>query len=332
MRKDTVLACGFFLACSLLICGPARAEEAHYQPVIAGPWQELFLPERSGTYINDHCVYQDPKGDWHLIGITSMGKPRIGTNEKWFAHGVTSSLTTPMRELEPLFKGWPDDGQKWAPHTVWDGSTLHLFAGPGKIRHFTSRDGYSFEFAGYAIADRWRWLRDTMVLKMDDGSWLMYATDRVDKHDVVTAFRSMDLYHWEYAGVAFTATKPAPVWAPLPNSACESPFVIRMDDGYYLSVCLTNYPLNRDPSVYLNTLVFFSEDPLDFGVYQAGWPDETARLVARFDTHAAEYILDPQGNWWITCSGWLGWPRPKGCEGGQACIAELKWERIASSR
>jgi hypothetical protein len=325
MKKDAALGCMVLLACSLLISRAAAAQDAQYKPVIAGPWQELFLPSKSGTYINDHCLYQDPKGDWHLVGITSMGKPGFGQNEKWFAHGVTSWLTTPMRELDPLFKGWPDDKQKWAPHAVWDGNTLHLFAGPGKIRHFTSHDGYAFEFAGYAITGRWQWLRDTMVLKMDDGTWLMYAADRVDHKDVISAFCSRDLYKWEFAGVAFTALRPAPVWSPLPNSACESPFVIRRDDGYYLSVCLTNYPLNR--GVYTNTLVFFSPNPLDFGVYKAGAKGETAQLVTRFDTHAAEYVRGPQGRWWITCSGWIGFARPQGCEGGQACIAELKWER-----
>ena len=295
-----------------------------YRPVIAGPWQELFLPTTAGHYINDHCLYPDPNGDWHLAGITSLGNPMVGTSEKWFAHGVTSSLGAPMRELDPLFRDWPDRRAKWAPHAVWDGDTLHLFAGPGQIRHFTSRDGYRFEFQGDAIADHWRWLRDTMVLRLADKTWIMYATDRVDHRDVISAFRSRDLYSWEFAGVVFTALSPAPVWSPLPNSACESPFVIQMDDGYYLSVCLTNYPMDR--SVYTNTLVFFSEDPLNFGTYKAGASGEDARLVTRFDTHAAEYILDPTGNWWITCSGWLGWPRPKGCEGGQACIAPLVWK------
>jgi hypothetical protein len=261
------------------------------------------------------------------VGITSLKSPMIGQTEKYFAHGFANSMANPLREMDPMFKGWPDKKLKWAPNAIRDGDTLHLFAGPGKIRHFVSPDGGDFEFVGYAIEGRWQWLRDTMAIKLDDGTFIMYATDRVDKKDVVTAFRSTDLYKWEYAGVAFTATRPAPVWAPWPNSACESPFVIKMDDGYYLSVCLTNYPLDRDPAIYLNTLVFYSDDPLDFGVYQAGWPDETARLVARFETHAPEYFQDETGSWWITSCGWLGFPRPEGCPGGKACIAPVKWEK-----
>jgi len=293
------------------------------KPVIAGPWQDLFQPERAGRYINDHCIYQDPAGDWHLAGITGK-RPVFGQAEFWFAHGVTGDLQEPMCELDPLFKGWPDSDNKWAPHAVWDGETLHMFAGPTNIRHFVSTDGSQFEYVGNAIEGRWQWLRDTMVLKVGE-EWIMYATDRVDRKDVVTAFRSKDLFQWDYAGVVFTALRPAPVWAPLPNSACESPFVIQRGDGFYLSVCLTNYFLDPRPRTYLNTVVFYSEDPLDFGVYAAGGKGETARLVSRLEVHAPEYVMDEEGRWWVTSCGWLGYPRPEGCKGGKACIAPLEW-------
>jgi hypothetical protein len=302
----------------------ASAADAIEVPTISGPWQPLFQPAIAGRYINDHCVYQDPAGNWHLVGITNQ-RSFFGQNEKWFAHGITPSLTTPMTELPPLFKGTPDDGLKWAPHAIWDGSTLHLFAGPGPIRHFTSRDGVNFDFAGIAIDNGWRWLRDTMTLKVADG-WIMYAADLVDKKDVVSAWRSRDLYDWQPAGVVFTALRPAPVWAPLPNSACESPFVIARNGVYYLSVTITNYPIDPRSQVYLNTVVFSSHDPLNFGVHSPDRPANTARVVARFATHAPEYIQDQDGRWWITCSGWTGYPRPEGCPGGQACIAPLTWE------
>jgi hypothetical protein len=308
----------------LVSAGPGQGAGVPALPVISGPWQPLFQPAVAGRYINDHCLYQDPRGDWHLIGITGE-RPLFGQSEKWFAHGVTSSLAQPMTELPALFRNWPDSGLKWAPHAVWDGDTLHLFAGPGPIRHFISRDGYEFEFKGRVLEAGWRWQRDTMVLKAG-GGWIMYATDRVDNKDVVSAWLSSDLDTWTPAGPVFTALRPAPVWAPFPNSACESPFVIARGRGYYLSLTLTNFPLNPDPRVYLNTLVFYSEDPLAFGTYAAGREDETAVLVARFSVHAPEYLEDEDGRWWITSCGWAGYPRPPGCEGGQACIAPLSWE------
>ena len=287
-------------------------------PTISGPWQLLFQPQKAGSYINDHCLFQDREGNWHLIGISSH-LMILYFSDRWFAHGMAPFLGEPMRELGPLFQGWPDQGLKWAPHAVWDGDTLHLFAGPGKVRHFVSRDGYQFEFAGIAV-EGWRWLRDTMIIRGEDRSWIMYATDQ---DDTISAFRSPDLNRWERVGTVFKAKKPAPVWSPYSISSTESPFVIKRDDGYYLSVCLTNYP--RQLNTYLNTLIFFSANPLDFGVYAAGGEGETARLVTRLTTHAAEYIQDQDGSWWITCSGWKGYPRPAGCPGGQACLAPLTW-------
>jgi hypothetical protein len=112
--------------------------------------------------------------------------------ERHFASAAGPSLDSPLAELDPLFDGYPDDKEKWAPHAVTDGNTIHLFAGPGNIRHYVSKDGCDFQFAGNAIEGQWRWLRDTMVTKIGD-RWIMYATDLVDGLDVVSAFRSPDL-------------------------------------------------------------------------------------------------------------------------------------------
>lgn len=300
----------------------ASATGPKWRPEITGPWRTLFRPTQAGNYLNDHCVFQDPKGDWHLVGITSLRSPLIGTTEKWFARGVTSSLLEPMRELPPLFKGWPDRKLKWAPHAVWDGDTLHLFAGPGPIRHFTSRDGYEFKYVDIAVKNDYPFLRDTMVLKLPSGEWIMYATDLIKGVDSVSAWRSPDLYKWTYVGPVFSAVRPAPVWAPVQNSACESPFVVKRDDGYYLSMTLTN----SDRKTYTRSPVFFSEDPLQFGRYAAGGKGETARLVTTLDAHAPELIEDREGKWWITNAGWPGFGRPEGCPDHQACIAPLEWK------
>ena len=312
------------LACPLL----ASAAGPKWRPEITGPWQTLFRPTQAGNYLNDHCVFQDPKGDWHLVGITSDKSPMTGTTEKWFAHGVTPSLLEPMRELPPLFKGWPDTKMKFAPHAVWDGSTLHLFAGPGGIRHFTSKDGYAFQYVGIAVKNADPFLRDSMVLRLPNRTWVMYTTNFYQGVDSITAWVSQDLYKWALVGPAFQSRKPAPAFAPVPNSACESPFVVHRDDGYYLFTTLTTSKEDN----YLNTMVFFSEDPLWFGRYAAGGKGETAKLVTTLSAHAAEIIEEKteggQSKWWITNAGWPKFPRPDGCPDGQACIAELSWKAI----
>ena len=59
-------------------------------PYISSEWKELFRPEKTGNYINDHCIIKDNGGKYHLFGITSFlgGAP----NERYFAHGVSNSL------------------------------------------------------------------------------------------------------------------------------------------------------------------------------------------------------------------------------------------------
>ena len=308
----------FALAAWPLMAGAAGP---HWKPEITGPWRTLFRPTIAGNFINDHCVFKDPKGDWHLVGITSLKHPMIGNTEFWFAHGVTPALLSPMRELPALFKGWPDKKLKWAPHAVWDGSTLHLFAGPGPIRHFTSQYGSDFKYVDIAVKNNYPFLRDTMVFRLASGEWIMYATDLVKGVDSVSAWRSKDLYQWSPAGVVFSAVRPAPVFAPVPSSSCESPFVVQRDDGYYLFMTLTV----TDDKTYMRSPVFFSTDPLNFGRYAAGGKGETAKLVTILETHAPELIQDGE-QWYITNAGWPGHPRPAGCPDGQACIAELTWK------
>ena len=306
------------LIAALLFSGGASAQEK-LKPVISGPWRVLFAPKISGDYVNDHTVFQDAEGKWRAVGITSPGQSLSGYDERYFAHGVADSLDREMTEQPPLFKGWPDGRKKWAPHVVRDGSAYHLFAGPHAVRHFTSADGITWKYEGLAIPDPWGNFRDTMVLKLDPGKWLLYATDQ---DDTVSVFESADLFAWQRVGTAFRAIRPAPIWGFLAISATESPFVVKRGDYYYLSVTLTNYA----PKNYTNTIVVRSRDPYDFGVYAAGGKGETAEFVATLPAHCAEYIRDDRGEWFITSGGWKGWPVPAGATPGALSIAPLRWE------
>ena len=304
----------------LLLTATAQAQTKS-QPVIAGPWRVLFAPKISGDYVNDHTLFQDPKGDWHAIGITSHGRAWSGFDERFFAHGVTPALDQEMTELAPLFKGAPDRRRKWAPHVIQSQGSYHLYCGPGAIRHFTSTDGYHWNYEGIAIAKPWWSFRDTMVLELSPGHWLMYATDQGDR---VSVYESNDLFTWTRHGTAFRAIRPAPIWGGIPISATESPFVVKLGDYYYLSVCLTN----SDRKTYTNTVIVRSKNPYDFGVYAAGGPGQTAEFVTTLSTHAAEYVQDQKGDWSITSGGWKGYPAPAGVAPGTLVIAPLQWEVV----
>ena len=42
------------------------------KPKITGEWRILFKPEKTGDYVNDHCVVKGLDGKWHLYGCTSF--------------------------------------------------------------------------------------------------------------------------------------------------------------------------------------------------------------------------------------------------------------------
>lgn len=295
-----------------------------YKPTLAGPYRVLFMAEKYGDAINDHTVFRDAKGSWRAVGILSKGLRFLNTPS--FAHGVGSSLSAPMTELPPLFEDDPDSDKKWAPHVIVERGVYHLFAGPGKVRHYTSPDGIDWAFGSIAIRSEWDNFRDTMILKIAPDSWLMYATDR---DNCVSAFESKDLDHWTRVGVAFRAVWPATVYPRHPGflniSSCESPFVIHYGDFYYLSICLTNC-LNRN---YCNTVVVRSHDPCNFGVYAAGGRRQTCDYVTTLAAHAAEYVQDERGNWYITSAGWRQRRTPPGAAKGALCIAPLAWEECS---
>ena len=94
-------------------------------PYISSEWKELFKPHESGNYINDHTLFKAHDGNWHLFGISSFlgGAP----NERWFAHGVTPSLDTPMTEMRREI----DRGTlAWAPCVIrTEGDYYYMFYG-----------------------------------------------------------------------------------------------------------------------------------------------------------------------------------------------------------
>jgi arabinan endo-1,5-alpha-L-arabinosidase len=309
---------GFYCAFLLLASAGASAQEK-WSPEISGPYRILFQPQKYGDAINDHTVFQDREGNFRMVGILSKGLNLLLTPS--FAHGVGTSLSAPLAEQPPLFADYPDRDKKWAPHVIVEKGIYHLYAGPGKIRHYTSPDGINWTFKDYVIKSDWPNLRDTMVIKIAEGKWLMYATDRQNS---VTVFESTDLDHWTRKGTAFKAIKPAtvfPKWEDI--SACESPFVIFYQGYYYLSVCLTTSSFK--PGNYINTVVVRSKDPYNFGVFAAGGPGQTADYAATLKAHCAELIRDQDGNWFITSAGWREFPIPKGTVKGTLSIAPIKW-------
>lgn len=98
-----------------------------YIPKISGEWRLLFRPEKTGKYVNDHCILWDNKTQkWHLFGITSLEEGP--DTERYFVHAAGESLLEPMREIGKVV----DDGNRaWAPCVVEKDGIFYMYYGPG---------------------------------------------------------------------------------------------------------------------------------------------------------------------------------------------------------
>jgi beta-fructofuranosidase len=289
-------------------------------PKLAGAgWRPLFTPARSGVYVNDHCVVRGPDGRWHVFGITKATPDIDPQQERWFCHGSGASLAAGAFEEHGRVC---DFGTRaWAPSVASDGERWVMLYGPDRLRAAVCDD---------ARLDHWREarcsliggpveavLRDGMLFRLDDDSWLLYATGKRGREGAVAVCVSENLLDWRFVRFALRTTPDArkqPSWA-----ATESPFVFVHDGSYWLSITWTTS--FGGPAEYHETLLFRSGDPFDFGVLDRSEGAVAARLVA----HAPEYLRDPDtGQWYVTSAGWPGAHFGTVIPGSVA-IRELAW-------
>ncbi|MEB2344473.1 MAG: hypothetical protein OZ948_07030 [Deltaproteobacteria bacterium] len=291
------------------------------KPVLGGAgWRPLFTPRASGCYVNDHCVVQAPDGRWHVFGITKPTPDVDPQQERWFCHGSGASLVTGAFEEHNRIC---DFGHRaWAPAVAFDGQRWILLYGPDLLRAAVCDD---------ERLDHWREipctlagapiqavLRDGMVFRLDDDTWLLYATGKRGQTGAVSVCVSENLLDWRFVRFALRTGGTAPKNPPW--AATESPFVFRHGGAYWLSI---TYTTSFDgPAGYHETLLFRSTNPFDFGTYTGEGPDEVA---ATLPAHAPEYLRDPRsGRWYVTS---CGWPHPH-CGTvipGSVAIRELDW-------
>jgi beta-fructofuranosidase len=264
-------------------------------------WRPLFTPERTGQHVNDHCVVRGGDGRWHVIGITKP-TPDIDANaERWFCHGAGPSLAEGnFRERGRVC----DFGRRaWAPTVVWDGERWVMLYGPDILRAAVSDDprlDHWFEVpCSVTGAPVNAVSRDQMVTRLDDDTWLMYATGKRGREGAISVCVSENLLDWRFVRFALRTTPEAPKQPPW--AATESPFVFRKDGEYWLSITYT--ASTEGPAGYHETLLFRSKNPFDFGTYSG----DEGEAAARLEAHAPEYIHDPDTDqWYITSCGWRG--------------------------
>jgi beta-fructofuranosidase len=291
------------------------------KPVLAGAgWRPLFTPERTGCYVNDHCVVRAPDGRWHVFGITKPTPDLAPHDERWLTHGSGASLAA-----GGFAEHWRvcDFGHRaWAPTVAFDQDRCVLLYGPDRLRAAISVDARLDDWheapCSLAGAPPLGVLRDGMVFRLDDDTWLLYATGLRGREGAVAVCVSENLLDWRFVRFALR-TDPRASRQP-PWSATESPFVFFHDGSYWLSLTWTRS--FGGPAEYHDTILFRSANPFDFGTYTGGETEIAARLYA----HAPEYIRDPDtGQWYVTSCGWPGDAFGTVIPGSVA-IRELGWE------
>jgi len=303
-----------------------------YKPVIAGNYRPIFKPQIYGYYINDHTIFQDAQHNWRLIGITSKtdGDPNA---ETYFA--VASCKKFPpdamMHEEAPVADV---DDLAWAPHVIKHDTMYHMFWSPHKLHHATSKDGIRWENHSVIMkAPYHKFFRDCMIVQVAPDQWLLYTTARGRFFSQIDVYQSFDLTCWQYIRTALASSFGSERNSPF--ASMESPFVAKYNDGYYLSVTYNNdtlfihgvlmlFKVWLDKESYNDTLVFYADNPYDFGVYKG--KKRSPNLLTSLRAHAPEWIYVPQSKeWYITTCGWK-WVAA--LTHGEVAAAPVEWKTI----
>ena len=294
-----------------------RILSPHPIPVLDSEWRVLFRPEKTGCYINDHSLVRSADGKWHLFGITQLGESHNPEMERYFAHGSGDTLSgdAPWVEHGSVCN---DGTRAWAPGAVAHEGRYFMFYGPSPTKLCVSRD--LFHWMGEPVvmggAPCEAAHRDHMVYKLEDSTWLLYATGLDEKGmGAISVFVSHDLINWHFVRYALRTSGDSalrPAWG-----ATESPFVFFREGWFYLSITYTDCQRKN----YQDTVIFCSVNPFDFGVFDADRPEES--VVQRFKAHAPEYVYDEKdGHWYMTTCGWPGFDIP---HEGAVSVARIAW-------
>ena len=218
------------------------------KPKIGSEWNVLFKPEIYGNYVNDHSIIKDVQGKWNLFGITSKtGNP---SDERYFVHGISDDklFAGDMKEVGKVI----DTGTcAWAPGVIESDNKYYMYYGPSPTKLAISTDlkewmGYEINLIGNPPLSCHR---DHFVMKLNDYTWIMYVSGIKDGYGAISCLVSNDLLNWRFVQYALTSSENAPLkpaWG-----AFESPYVVKIDNIYYLFVTYTDCNITN----YQNTLL-----------------------------------------------------------------------------
>jgi hypothetical protein len=201
--------------------------------------------------------------DWQPKGIAMRADPTLGET----AGGLQAPFV--FREGSGSFKMLYGDWVNICLATSADGKTF--------VRHH-GEGGRPQIFRGASEAEN---SRDPMALRIGD-LWYCYYTAHPEKHGSVYARTSRDLLNWSEPRIVAARGQAGDG----PYSA-ECPFVVEPEPGHFYLFRTQHYGIDA------TTRVYYSRDPLDFGI-----DDDANHFVAALPVAAPELIKE-KGNWFI---------------------------------
>ncbi|TWT78351.1 Glycosyl hydrolases family 43 [Posidoniimonas polymericola] len=293
----------------------ALANHACCQPVTTlvecGEFVKIYDPsvgEDTDWYINDHCFIQAKDGRWHLFGITHE-EPLNPADEDNLAHATAGRLLQRPWDKRPFAltvapeEPWSEQ-HLWAPHVVEHDSLYYMYYCAGdadhtryKIHLATSPDlgGWKRHTNNPMVVDGYD-ARDPFLMRVGE-KWVMYYTANsapAGGNHLVAYVVSDDLVNWSEREIAFTDPTSGTFGGP-----CESPFVVRRGDKYFLFI--------GPRGGYDGTDVFVSDTPYSW---------EIEDRVGHLPAHAAEVVRNGRGDWFVSRCGWGK---------GGVYLAPLRW-------
>jgi hypothetical protein len=292
-----------------------QGADAPRKPRIAGEWWQVAGDPDLGDLSNpkqqpvDFAVWQASDGTWQLWSCIrntkEVGRTRLFyrwegaklTIANWQPMGIAMRSDTMTGELE---------GGLQAPFVFRTGPRFMMFYGGwNDICSATSDDGKNFHrktdangkvtlFGGPTANTR-----DPMVIRIGD-LWHCYYTAHPDKKGAVFCRTSSNLEKWSEARVVARGGQSGDG----PYSS-ECPFVVELEPGQFYLFRNQVYGKAAKCSVY------YSRDPLDFGVDQ-----DEGHFVCTLPIAAPE-IIRHNDEWFVAAL----LPTLKGIQ-----IAKLKWE------
>jgi hypothetical protein len=287
----------------------SRARDHDGGVISTGDYRRIYDPsvgEAERWYVNDHTVFRDREGTWHLVGITHA-EPMAPFEEVDLCHATAPALLGPWTKQPHCLSTDRAAGEThlWAPHVVDHDGRYWMFVCAGgdaperyRIHLATSDDGWTWTRspANPLVVDGFE-ARDPMVRRVGD-RWVMYYTatsSPAGGRHVVVATESDDLLRWSGRRIVFESDLEGTGAGPT-----ESPFVVERAGRWYLFIGPDHGPLMASIEAgrpeyehYRRTRVYESDDPFRF-----------EREVAVIDSHAAEVVVDEAGAWWVTHCGW----------------------------